>query len=277
VAGALRFAVIGHPVGHSRSPEIHAAFAAQFGIALTYSRLDVAKERFREAVAIFFSQDGRGLNVTLPHKLDAAQLATTLSARALRAGAVNTLTASDAGVAGDNTDGVGLARDLARLLGAQERVRAASVLMLGAGGAAQGALAGLHDSGCRQLALCARDRIKAEALASRLGVEMTILEWQQAYSGRPFDVVINATAASVKGAELALQPSWFKDARLAYDLGYGQPGAALPPFLAYARSLGVARGEDGLGMLVEQAAESFHIWHGQTPDVLPVLAKLKAM
>lgn len=272
----LRFAVIGHPVGHSRSPEIHAAFAAQSGIALTYDRLDAKPAEFADRVRRFFDEGGSGLNVTLPHKPEAARLADDLSARASRAGAVNTLSMSGARLAGDNTDGVGLYRDLVRV--AKDDVLHASILVIGAGGAAQGALSGLIDAGCERLAVAARDDAKAHLLAGRFSRErcVKVVAWESGSGAEQFDIVINATAAGIRGETLEIQDGWLAATGLAYDLAYGDRHGSRLPFLAHARSQGVACVEDGIGMLVEQAAESFFVWHGIRPDVVPVLAQLKA-
>jgi shikimate dehydrogenase len=280
VPDALSFAVIGHPVGHSRSPEIHQAFARQFAISLTYSRLEAAPDRFSESVAQFFRDGGAGLNVTLPHKFAAAQLAATLSLRASHAGAVNTLSPEGQVLAGDNTDGIGLFRDLVRI-GTKVGIDtcSSSILVIGAGGAAQGALSGLLDAGCRRLAVVARDSGKAKILSDRLSAPrpIEIVEWTSGSPAHGFDIVINATAASHRGETLELQESWLSDSILAYDLGYSGRHGPGRPFLEYARSKDVPHVEDGLGMLVEQAAESFFVWHGVKPDVVPVLAALKAV
>jgi shikimate dehydrogenase len=279
VPDALSFAVIGHPINHSRSPEIHRAFARQFGIRLDYRRIDAEPGQFQEEVARFFSEGGTGLNVTLPHKLAAAQLSADLSERARRAGAVNTLSVIGSALTGDNTDGIGLFRDLLRItreVGVDSLK--ASILVIGAGGAAQGALSGLLDAGCTRLVVAARDHSKAKTLCERLSHADRIeaLEWtSQASPGSNFDIVINATAANHHGETLDVQESWLSGTTLAYDLGYSARGESERPFLQYARSRGVAHVADGFGMLVEQAAESFFVWHGVKPTLAPVLAEMK--
>jgi shikimate dehydrogenase len=277
---SLRYAVFGHPVAHSRSPHIHAAFAAQVGIDLVYERIDAPPDRFADAVDAFARDGGRGANVTLPHKQAAAALCASVSARAARAGAVNTLvrTGTDAAPAwiGDNTDGTGLVRDLRDRHGLV--LDDARVLLLGAGGAGAGVAPALLDAGVARLVVANRSVDRARALADHLhdgrvvaapldGVDMPDI-------GAPFDLVVNATSAARAGGDpWAALGRHMAAARAAVDLGYGEAAA---PFLAFARRSGVQCRIDGLGMLVEQAAESFLAWHGVMPATAPVHDDLRA-
>jgi shikimate dehydrogenase len=257
-----RFAVVGHPVAHSLSPGIHAAFGRATGIALAYGLLDAPAGGFVAAVERFVASGGRGLNVTLPYKIEAATFCGgRLSLRAAEAGAVNTLDIRDGEICGDNTDGVGLVADLARLLGTE--LAGASVLVLGNGGSARGIVGPLFDVGrIGRLVVAARDPRRAADLALSFAprrIEATSLAQ---VDGQPFDVVVNATSASIAGASLPLTPATYARVRLAYDLMY----AAKPTrFMDDARAGGAASVSDGLGMLVEQAAEAFLAWHGVRP------------
>ena len=272
------YAVLGNPVEHSRSPRIHALFAAQCGQSMRYERRLVAPGAFDTTLAALRADGGRGCNVTVPCKFDAARAAQRLSARAAQAGAANTLGWDEAGVLwGDNTDGVGLLRDLARLLDAEPAValRARPLLLLGAGGAAAGVLGTLIEAGAPAIAVWNRSADRAEelvarhaALAQHHGCALTVAA--QPRTGAA--LVINATAASLGGAALALPDGVLGPGVLAYDLMYA---AAPTAFVAQARAAG-ARAADGLGMLVEQAAESFHLWRGVRPRTAPVLAQLEA-
>lgn len=278
-----RFAVFGQPVAHSRSPAIHAAFAAQFGIALEYVRIEASPAQFADAVARFAADGGRGANVTLPHKEAAAALCVTCSERATRAGAVNTLQRLDDapdGTArwhGDNTDGIGLVRDLRDRHGL--RLEGARVLLIGAGGAAAGVAPALLDAGVSALAVCNRTSARTAALLARLDdPRLRAMAWPTSgaappASDGPFDVVIN-TSSAARGPDA---PAWPWPARrapgwAAVDLGYGADAAC---FLDAARGQGARVLVDGLGMLVEQAAESFHLWHGRRPDTAGVYARMR--
>lgn len=265
-----RYAVIGHPVAHSKSPAIHAAFARQTGEKMVYDRIEAPLQGFAESVADFFVQGGAGCNVTVPFKEEAFQFANTLTERARMAGAVNTLWLDDEGVVGDNTDGAGLLRDLAR----HGHLRGERVLLLGAGGAARGVLGPLLAAGPARLVVANRTLNRAEALATLCtppaatvlqGVGLEEIEG-------PFDWVINATSTSLAGKALPLPGNCFAPGAIAYDMMYGQEET---PFLAQARQSGAALRLDGLGMLVEQAAEAFFLWRGKRPDTAPVLAELR--
>jgi len=268
---APRFAVFGHPIAHSRSPEIHRAFAAQRGKRIDYQAIDVPPERFEAEVVAFFRNGGAGANVTVPHKGAAAALAEALEPRARRAGAVNTLLPlANGGLAGHNTDGPGLRADLERNLG--WLIGGRRVALLGAGGAAAGVVESLLEAEPRCLVIANRTPARAETLIARFAGLEGPLEARAFMELQAADVVINATAASLGGDVPALPSGVIHGGTLAYDMGYGPTGT---PFTAWARSEGAARVADGLGMLVEQAAEAFALWHGWRPETTPVLAALR--
>lgn len=269
-----RYAVIGNPVSHSRSPAIHAAFARETGQPLTYDALLAPVDGFVDTVNRFRSEGGRGLNVTVPFKLEAFAFADSHTPRALAAGAVNTLAFGPDGVLGDNTDGVGLVRDLAQNLGCALAGR--SVLLLGAGGAARGAMLPLLDEHPATLTVANRSVDKADALVARFRTHAPAVALDAcgfaALAGRTFDVVINATAASLANDAPPLPAGLYAPQSLAYDMMYRRGDT---PYLSAARRDGAARVVDGLGMLVEQAAESFLLWRGVRPGTAPVLAELR--
>lgn len=267
-----RYVVIGNPVSHSLSPEIHALFAAQLGEAIAYERLEAPLAGFAGAARRFFAEGGRGANVTLPFKVEAMALADTLAERARLAGAVNTLTATPSGLSGDNTDGAGLVADLTGNLGLELAGR--RVLVLGAGGAARGVIAPLLALGIASLTVANRTIDRAAELAERFrGLGSVTASGLEPLAGAPFDLVVNATSASTRGEALAIAAGTFAPGALAYDMAYGPAAAA---FLGRAKAAGAARCADGLGMLVEQAAESFRIWRGSRPRTAEVLARLRA-
>lgn len=272
-----RYAVIGNPIAHSRSPQIHAMFAEQTGKPLRYDRLLAPVDGFAAAVAAFVAEGGLGLNVTVPFKLDAYALAAgRLSSRARLAGAVNTLSWRDGAWHGCNTDGVGLVSDLLRL---GLRLSGASVLLVGAGGAARGVLQPLAEAGCARIHIVNRTASKAEELAASWrdsGVSpqtaVTGGSLADAALAGGWNLVINATASGLQNAAPDLPPGLYAPGAAAYDMMYGaQPTA----FMRQAQADGAALAADGLGMLVGQAAESFYIWHGVRPDPAPVLAALR--
>lgn len=263
------YAVIGHPVAHSRSPEIHAAFAAQFGIDLVYERRAALPGTFEASARAFFDAGGLGLNVTVPFKGDACRWVDHRSAGAEAAQAVNTIVPGPDGPTGHNTDGPGLVADL--LEGCGVVLRGARILLLGAGGAAAGVLAPLLAQAPAQLVLANRTQTRAADLARRFpGVEACPFSALQ--SG--FDLVINGTAIGLQG-DAADFSRHFTDGLFegayAYDMLYG-PKAG---FGAFARQQGARDSADGLGMLVEQAAGAFALWHGRSPDTAPVIAALR--
>lgn len=268
-----RYAVFGQPVLHSLSPKIHKHFAQQTGIVMEYTAIECAPGDFDATLSLFARSGGDGGNVTLPHKQRAAELCNLLSNRAKRAGAVNTLIKHGKGWLGDNTDGVGLIRGLTGRHGLDLRER--RTLMLGAGGAARGVAPALLDAGIGDLFIVNRDPQKADALADLLGEPGRVHSRYLGDLGNigEFDLIINATSAARHGSLPTLPMSLFGARSAAVDLSYGE---AAVPFLAWARALDVRATIDGLGMLVEQAAESFFLWHGQRPDTDAVFAELNA-
>jgi len=271
-----RYAVIGNPIAHSKSPWIHAAFARQTGQTLRYEALLAPLEGFADAVARFRAEGGRGLNVTVPFKLEAFALATQRTARAEAAGAVNTLAFGADGILGDNTDGAGLVRDLSVNL--ERSLGARRLLLLGAGGATRGALLPLLGQRPTALTIANRTASKAEALAHDFAPQAgdTCIDGCgfDDLGGRRFDVVINATSASLAGELPVLPPGLYAEGALAYDMMYGRGHTR---FMQTALADGAADVADGLGMLVEQAAESFALWRGVRPDGAPVLAALRRL
>jgi len=273
------YAVIGNPVAHSKSPQIHAMFSAQTGRALRYERLPAPVDGFRATVQAFREAGGSGLNVTVPFKQEAYDLAARhLSERARRAGAVNTLWLQDGEWHGCNTDGVGLVSDLLRL---GVTLEGAHVLVVGAGGAARGALQPLAEAGCARVHVVNRNAGRAAALvrdwiAGGLPASTRASAGGLAEAARPggWNLVINATASGLQGLAPALPAGLYAPDAMAYDMMYGARPTA---FMRQAAADGAARTADGLGMLVGQAAESFHIWHGIRPDPAPVLSQLRAM
>ena len=273
-----RYAVIGNPIAHSKSPFIHARFAEQTGEPVEYGRLLAPVDQFVPHVRAFIAEGGRGMNVTVPFKLDAHAFATTLSARAAAAGAVNTLRfEQDGGVYGDNTDGFGLVRDIEVNLGVS--LKGARVLLLGAGGAARGVVLPMLERKLQSLVIVNRTASRAEALVAQFAgaardaaCRLTGGSAQTIETGA-YDVIVNATAGSLDASLPECDDGAFGAVTLAYDMMYG---AQTTVFMQHASKLG-ARTADGLGMLVEQAAESFFVWRGVRPDGAPVLAALREM
>jgi shikimate dehydrogenase len=266
-----RYCVIGNPIAHSKSPAIHAAFAAQAGQDLTYETCLAPLDGFGASVAKLIATGYKGANVTVPFKLEASALAATLSERARAAGAVNTLSFTAAGIAGDNTDGAGLVTDIVRNAGFA--IVGRRVLLLGAGGAARGVILPLLGHRPQELVIANRTAATADALVASFGshgVPVSACEFA-ALAGR-FDIIINATSASLAGALPPLPPAVFGPGTLALDMMY----AADPtPFMQFASAHG-ATARDGLGMLVEQAAEAFFVWRGVRPETGAILAALRA-
>jgi shikimate dehydrogenase len=260
-----RYAVFGHPIAHSKSPQIHAAFARQTGQDMTYEAILAPLDGFAASVAAFVATGGRGANVTVPFKEEAFRLAQQRTPRAERAGAVNTLVFDD-GILGDNTDGAGLVADLTRNL--RRPLGGRRVLLLGAGGAARGVIEPLLGAAPAALVIANRTVARAQELADLFGRGVAACGFDTTGSG--FDVVINATSASLAGELPPLSPAIFATDALAYDMMYGRD----TPFLAFARAHGTATA-DGLGMLVEQAAEAFFVWRGVRPETAPVIAALR--
>ena len=266
---ADQYVVIGHPIAHSKSPQIHARFAQQTGEAIAYDRLLAPLDGFEQAVRNFIAGGGCGANVTVPFKLEAFALADVRSERAEAAGAVNTLTFIEGRIEGDNTDGVGLVRDIAVNNGVTLAGR--RVLLLGAGGAARGVILPLLEQSPAQLVIANRTLARAEELVEHFGHPALAASAFEVLEGA-FDIVINATSASLSSDLPPVPDAVFSSAGFAYDMMYG---AAPTVFMHHAASLGAAV-SDGLGMLVEQAAESFFIWRGVRPDTTPVRQWLRS-
>ncbi len=266
-----QFAVFGHPVEHSLSPSIHTAFGRQLGIALSYRAIEASPDGFAPALRAFLEAGGQGANITLPHKEAAFALCIDASERAQRAGAVNTLSHVPGGWRGDNTDGAGLVRDLTDRAGFDLRGR--RTLLLGAGGAARGVATALLDAGVQELVIVNRNPQRADALVDGLAEpgRANSRYWDDLGALGDFELLINATSAGRDGAAFKLPGSLVAPRALAVDLSYGEAAIA---FLAWARAHEVAHVRDGLGMLVEQAAESFELWHRRRPDTEPVYLQL---
>jgi len=262
-----RYGVVGHPVAHSLSPVIHSLFAAATGQSIQYARYDIAPENFECEIEKFFESGGRGLNVTVPHKERAAQWVDELTHRAQHAGAVNTLVKlKDGRTLGDNTDGAGLMADLVRL---GVEVSGRRVLILGAGGATRGILEPFQARSPSELVVANRTAERARALVGEKGCGYEDLG---IYLNRgDFDLVIHATALGLSGEVPQIDSRVIGKHTFAYDLGYGKPDT---PFTRWARQRGASGVAHGLGMLVEQAAESFSIWRGVRPNTAPVHRKL---
>jgi shikimate dehydrogenase len=271
-----RYAVVGNPVAHSQSPFIHAAFATQTGEPVAYERVLCPLDGFAAALRAFAAGGASGCNVTMPFKFEAFGLVARTTARARLAGACNTIRFDADGWLGDNTDGAGLVRDIERNAGVA--LRGARVLLIGAGGGAAGALGPLMASGAsevvvanrsvdRAVALVARHRSDRDAATSSARLAAASLD----SCGEGFDVVVNASASSVAGAPVPVAPAVLRPGSLALDMMYGPAAAG---FVRWAEAHG-AIGRDGLGMLVEQAAEAFALWRGVAPETAPVLSALR--
>ncbi len=271
-----RYAVIGNPIAHSRSPAIHAQFAAQTDQDMVYDRLLAPLDAFAATVAAFRAEGGRGLNVTLPFKTEAFQLADSLTPRAALAGAVNTLAFEGDRVLGDNTDGAGLVDDITRRI--QLPLTGARLLLLGAGGAARGVVQPFLAAGIAQIMIVNRTAARASELVSELGARLPATDAARLSGGGfdaiagGFDLIINATSAGLTDASPPVPAAAWSGVRLALDMVYAaQPTA----FMRAAADAACPRIEDGLGMLVAQAAESFALWRGVRPATLPVYAMLR--
>ncbi len=266
-----RYAVIGHPVQHSRSPFIHAQFAAQTGQSVAYTTIDATPEQFAAVAHEFFASGGKGLNVTIPHKEAAARLADELTPRAQRAGAVNLLTMRAGRLLGDNADGAGLVRDLANH---QVEIGGRRILLLGAGGAARGVIAPLLELGPTELTIVNRNVDRARELVQRFAdLGAVRATGYEQLDGPAYDLIINATATSLAGTLPPLPVAIVNERSDCYDLAYGRDGTT---FSRWAQQQGCATALTGLGMLVEQAAEAFQLWRGVRPDTTDVLTALAA-
>jgi shikimate dehydrogenase len=273
------YCVMGNPIAHSRSPAIHARFAQLTGQAMAYEKREVPLMGFAQAVKAFQAEGGRGCNITVPFKFEAAALVDGQTERAQLAQAANTLSFLNGRIEADTTDGVGLVTDIQSNVGLPLKGR--RILLLGAGGAAASVLGALLQAQPACVVVTNRTRARAQALVQRhrewaLLSNTKLLEQNiydlEADFDQKFDVLINATAASLAGADLALNPAVIEPGALAYDMMYGPAAQA---FLSWSQSHG-AQPRDGLGMLVEQAAASFEIWRGVRPPAGQVLAEMRA-
>ena len=269
-----RYAVFGNPIAHSKSPQIHTQFAEQSGQAMSYTAELAEIGEFEHAIQNFIDNNGRGLNITVPFKEDAWRFATTRSERAQRAGAVNTLMVNDDGsLYGDTTDGVGLVRDL--MHNHDITLAGKDILIIGAGGAVRGVLEAILEQNPASLLITNRTKQKAVRLAddfSDLG-EITGCGLDE-IGDRDFDIVINGTSASLQGDLPALPVNIFRAGSTSYDMMYA---AEATPFMKWSANNGAAKVIDGLGMLVEQAAESFFIWRKIRPETAPVIDNIRAL
>ncbi len=266
-----KYCVFGNPISHSKSPIIQAAFARQTAQDIEYRAVLAPTDGFADAVDAFIAEGGRGANVTLPFKQEAYQLATRLTQRAQQAEAVNTLVFNDNEVVGDNTDGVGLLRDI--MINLRYTIQSKRVLLLGAGGAARGVVGPLLGESPETLVIANRTVYRARALADHFATlgPVTGCGYEE-LAGQSFDIVINATSASLSGTMPPLPDGIFAPGCLAYKMMYGMGDT---PFRIFARNQGVALYSEGLGMLLEQAAESFYVWRGIRPDCRPVAQLLQ--
>ncbi|HVC30822.1 MAG TPA: shikimate dehydrogenase [Steroidobacteraceae bacterium] len=267
------YGLVGHPVAHSLSPFIHAMFARQMGQAMSYRLFDFAPEELDERITAFFAQGGRGLNITLPYKVTAAARADELTTRARHAGAVNTLALrEDGSILGDNTDGVGLTQDLC--VNQRVVVTRRRVLIIGAGGAARGVIAPLLGLEPERVVIANRTADRARALAAAFAQLGNVEGAGFRYvAGGAFDLVINATSASLTGEIPDVPVAVIGPETFCYDMAYGKGDT---PFVRWCMELGCRTAVSGWGMLVEQAAESFRLWRGVRPITGPVLSALSA-
>lgn len=267
-----RYAVMGNPIAHSRSPLIHALFAQQTGQAIHYEALLVGTQtgEFARAVQTFQEEGGQGLNITVPFKQAAWALAEQRSPRATQAGAVNTLRFDAGGRRfGDNTDGIGLVRDLVNNQGLT--LTGQRILILGAGGAVRGVLASLLETQPAYCVIANRTLSKAQMLAALVAKNHVVASSYTALAGQTFDLIINGTSASLHGELPPLPDGLLATHGYCYDVVYSKTAT---PFIHWAYAQGAQRAVDGLGMLVEQAAESFFLWRGVRPSTAPVIAQL---
>lgn len=271
-----QYAVIGHPIEHSKSPRIHAAFAKANSQRMDYQAVLAPLDGLAKTWADLRARGARGANITVPFKTEALALCDQLSERAQQAGAVNTLSViADGRVRGDNTDGVGLVRDICDNAGWS--LAGQRVLILGAGGAAAGVIGPLMAAGVAHVCIANRTVAKADRLAQQVAGQGSIstiasAALAQANESVSYDLIINATSASLQGKSIAIDSSWYRESSAVYDMMYGFDTV----FLHWARGQNIARRRDGLGMLVEQAAEAFYLWRGVRPETQALLASLRA-
>ncbi len=266
-----RYGVMGYPVSHSRSPVIHRLFALQTGQEMQYELLQVTPDKLETAVRQFQRTGGKGLNITVPHKNAVARLTDKTSERAATAGAVNTLAFRDGEIYGDNTDGIGLLRDLSVNLGVN--LEGANILILGAGGATRGIVGPLLEMSPASLRIANRTPGKAQAIAEHFAQSgpVTACGFNVVPVSEPYDLIINATSAGLQGDAPPYPAAAITDQTYCYDLSYGLTPT---PFSVWARDNGAAHSVMGWGMLVEQAAESFRLWRGIRPNTAPVLKQM---
>lgn len=264
-----RYCVIGNPIAHSKSPDIHAAYAAQTGQQMHYERCLAPLDGFAATVRQLIADGYKGANVTVPFKLEAAALAATLTARARAAGAVNTLQFVDGIIVGDNTDGAGLVNDIVK--NAAFSIAGKRVLLLGAGGAARGAVLPLLDEKPAELVIANRTRATADALVANFpGHPISACAYADLDS--PYDLIVNATSASLSAAMPPVPALVFSTSSLALDMMYGNKPTL---FMEFASQCG-ASARDGLGMLIEQAAEAFALWRGVRPETATLLKNMRS-
>lgn len=267
-----QYAVFGNPIAHSKSPQLHAAFAKATQQNIQYTAECVAPDRFTQSANNFFQRGGKGLNITVPFKLDAFNYAHQLSERARRAGAVNTLSIDSAGVVtGDNTDGIGMVTDITQNL--DWSIKNKRVLLVGAGGAVRGVIGPLLSEHPASITLVNRTSAKAQQLADDFADLFVINACGfDELTAEPFDLIINGTSASLSGDLPPLSPSIIQPNSCCYDMMYSK---TLTPFLVWCQNQGAQQLSDGLGMLVCQGAESFFIWRGLHPQTQPVIQLLR--
>ena len=267
----MRFAVLGQPIAQSLSPQIHQSFAEQAGKPITYERIEVAPEGFGERLAALHAQQYTGLNVTAPHKLAALASGAEKTGRAQLAGAANTLTRLDGGWRADTTDGEGLVRDIRDNL--RWPLTGKTVLLLGSGGAARSVLKALLDEKPAELVLSGRTPWNVEKIAAEFKAHGAVRPCTNlALKGSRFDLIVNATSAGLEGQVPRLADGVLSAGGACYDMNYGRAHA---PFRDWAASQDATRIADGLGMLVEQAAASYTLWHGKRPQTAPVIQRLR--
>lgn len=265
-----KYAVIGHPISHSKSPLIHKMFAEQTAQDISYEAIEAPLDGFATTILRLRDEGYRGCNITVPFKHEAYKLATEHTGRARAAHAVNTFLFQDGIILGDNTDGIGLVTDIEQNLGC--KILFKRVLLMGAGGAAHGVIWHLFNAGAA-IVISNRTMDKAEQLAAEFeGYGTVFAKSYEALAGQQFDIVINATSSGLTDSLPPLPDGLFKPGALAYDMMYGKH----TPFLRFAEEQGASQLADGLGMLVEQAAVAFQKWRGVRPDTAPVIARLRA-
>lgn len=262
-----RYAVVGNPISHSWSPEIHRMFARITGQNISYEKFEAPLDGFEDFALGLRDAGYLGLNVTIPFKIDAAKLADDLTPRARLAGAVNTLKFDGDDILGDNTDGIGFVRDLRQRL--DFRVAGSAILILGAGGGVRGLVASLLEERPKWIAVANRTHGRAQELADEFGVEAIRFDEVPA---EHFDLIINGTSSSLNHDAPSIDKETFDDCLLAYDLVYA---SSATPFMSLAKSGGARRVSDGLGMLIEQAAESFMLWRGVRPETVSVYREMR--